>query len=95
MTPLSWQLYIIQSLDGKLYTGITNNLARRLQQHALGKQGAKFFRTSPAWQLVFCTPCADRSQALQWEYQIKQLSRRDKLELIGQPLAQPDTAAQR
>ena len=40
---MDWLVYIIHCTDGSLYTGITNDLANRLQQHTAGK-GAKYFR---------------------------------------------------
>lgn len=80
--PTAWTLYIIECQDGSLYTGITNQLARRIQQHRTGK-GAKFFRGHVPQSLVYTEGHEDRSSASRREWAIKQLSRSDKLKLIS------------
>ncbi|WP_299973791.1 GIY-YIG nuclease family protein [uncultured Pseudoteredinibacter sp.] len=78
-----WWVYIIECHDGSLYTGITNHLLRRWQQHNSGK-GAKFFRSRSPLQLAWIEYPHDKRSAAKREYAIKQLSRRDKLKLIAQ-----------
>ena len=86
-TPLSksesklWEVYIIETEDGTLYTGITNDLERRFSQHST-KKGARFFHTSPPKALLFRERHPDRSSALRREAEIKKLSRAQKLALI-------------
>ncbi len=75
-----WVVYIVKCRDGTLYTGITDDLPRRLQAHNEG-QGAKYTRGRGPVELQYREPCLDRSQALRREYRIKQLSRREKLQL--------------
>ena len=78
-----WSVYIIQASDCRLYTGITNNMARRWQQHQ-EKKGAKFFRGRSPIALCYQEPDHNRSSASQREYAIKQMSRCEKLQLIAQ-----------
>ena len=79
---MNWQVYIILCTDNTLYTGITNNVARRFNQHA-DKQGAKYFRGRQPKQLVYVEPGHDRSSASKREVVIKKLPRLEKLELLG------------
>lgn len=69
--------------DDSLYTGITNNVARRWQQH-LSSKGAKYFRGRAPKSIVYLEEAENRSVASQREYAIKQLSRQAKLRLIQQ-----------
>lgn len=78
----TWQVYIIEASDSRLYTGITNNLEHRWQQHHSGK-GAKFFRGRTPETLRFVESHPDRSSASKREAQIKQLTRAQKLALIA------------
>ncbi|BFM15956.1 hypothetical protein R50073_21390 [Maricurvus nonylphenolicus] len=77
-----WQVYIIESTDGRLYTGITTDVERRWQEHLSGNKGAKFFRGRSPKALRFVEPGHDRSSASKREAAIKKLSRAQKLELI-------------
>lgn len=79
---MSWKVYIIQSEEGKLYTGITTDLVRRLNEHQTKKSGARFFHFSEAQKLVFQELHPDRSSATKREMQIKKMSREEKLNLI-------------
>jgi len=76
-----WVVYIIETDRGKLYTGITNDLARRFNQHLTGK-GAKYFRLDRPRRILFSKECSDRSEASVWESKIKKLNRAHKLKLI-------------
>ncbi len=76
-----WSLYIIRTAHNQLYTGITTNVARRLNQHQSGK-GAKALRGKGELRLAFSQPLGDRSLALRLEYRIKQLTRAQKERLI-------------
>jgi putative endonuclease len=75
-----WTVYIIRCSDDTLYTGITNDLARRIDQHNKGK-GSKYTRGRGPVALVKSFECANKSEALKLEYQIKQLSPQEKLKL--------------
>jgi len=76
-----WYLYIIECKDTKLYTGITNDLERRLKQHNSGN-GCRFTRFRFPVKLVYSERCASKEKALSREARIKSLPRIKKLELI-------------
>jgi putative endonuclease len=79
-----WFVYIIQSSkNNKLYTGITTDLVRRLQEHNSGKKGAKYTKTGRPWLLVYSEEYPNRSSASIREAEIKKMSRENKLKLIG------------
>lgn len=76
-----WFVYILKCGDGSYYTGTTNNLAKRIGQHQLGK-GAKYTRSRLPVQQVYSESCTDRSKALKREAEIKKLKRSQKRDLI-------------
>lgn len=77
----SWFLYILECSDGTLYTGITNDVTRRLHQHNNGK-GARYTRTRRPVKLLYYEPCPNRAQALIRECAIKALPRVRKLKFV-------------
>ena len=76
-------LYIVKCADNTLYTGITNELDRRIQEHNFSDKGAKYTKARRPVVLVYQEEHIDRSSASKREYLIKQMSRKHKLELIG------------
>lgn len=78
-----WCVYILRCGDGTLYTGMTDDFPRRLEQHRSGK-GAKYTRGRAPLEPVYREDCASRPEALKREYAIKRLSREKKLALIAQ-----------
>ncbi len=78
---MNWVCYMLRCADGTLYTGITNDLDKRLDAHNAGG-GAKYTRTRTPVELVFSDDCADRSTASKRESQIKKLNRAAKLQLV-------------
>ncbi|RJL47460.1 GIY-YIG nuclease family protein [Pectobacterium carotovorum] len=76
-----WYLYILRTIAGALYTGITTDVSRRLNQHQTGK-GAKALRGKGELTLVFHCRVGNRSDALKLEYRIKQLSKNQKERLV-------------
>ena len=74
-------VYVLRCRDGSLYTGITNDLARRLAAHRAGKASA-YTRSRGPLRLVYREPVPDRRAALRREAAIKRLPREDKLALI-------------
>lgn len=78
----NWQVYIIQTKTGKLYTGITTDINRRWDEHKNNKKGAKYFRLESPQKLVFIEGCKNRSEATKREYEIKRFNRNKKLKLI-------------
>lgn len=86
-TARPWQLYILRTATGMLYTGITNDVPRRFLQHQSGK-GAKALRGKGPLELVFSCEAGDRSSASKFEYRVKQLKKRDKIRLVAhQPVS--------
>ena len=81
MSETAWTVYILRCADGTLYTGIAPNVEKRLQKHNEGK-GAKYTRGRTPVELVYREEHPNRAEASKREYQIKQLSRAEKLELI-------------
>ncbi len=77
-----WEVYMIQTQSGKLYTGISPDPARRLEEHQTSRRGARFFRISPAAEIVYRERHRNRSFAAKREAQIKAMSRQEKLEMI-------------
>lgn len=77
----NWKVYILRCGDGSLYTGISTDVARRLEEHRSGK-GAKYTRSRGPLELVYEETCPDKSAALRRELEIKALSRTEKLKLI-------------
>lgn len=74
-------VYMLQSWDGRFYTGYTTDLARRLTQHQQGR-GAKFTRSFGAKKIIYHEVLANKSLALKREAQIKSLTRQQKEILI-------------
>lgn len=80
-------VYILRCKDGTYYTGWTNDLEARLQAHRDGK-GAKYTRGRSPLSLVYSEVLSTKEEALKREYEIKQLTRKKKEELIlGQKFA--------
>ena len=78
---MAYYVYILRRGDGSLYTGSTNDVARRLKAHQSGK-GAKYTRSRPPVALACQEELPDKSAALRREAAIKGLTRREKLKLI-------------
>jgi putative endonuclease len=82
-----WFVYVIETECGALYTGITTDVERRFLEHQGAKdgnrQGAKYFRGRSPRRIVYTEACEGRSAASKREYEIKAMSRRQKLALIS------------
>lgn len=77
-----WLVYMLRCRDGSLYTGITNDLRRRLKAHTAGR-ASKYTRSRLPVRLCYSEPQRSKSAALKREAAIKLLSRRRKLALIA------------
>lgn len=77
-----WRLYIVQCRDGSLYTGITNDLERRLEQHNSGR-ASRYTRARLPVELLHAEACRNKSSALKMELRIKALTRQEKEEYIA------------
>ncbi|MCX5778476.1 MAG: GIY-YIG nuclease family protein [Elusimicrobia bacterium] len=74
----AWFVYILQCAGGRLYTGMTNDVARRFLCHRAGS-GGHFTRAFKPTKIAYVEPCASRSDALKREARIKRLDRKEKL----------------
>ncbi len=85
MSMNDWFVYIVRCADDSLYTGITKDVDRRIQEHNEGdKLAAKYTRARLPVVLVYQEACESRSVATKREIEIKQLSRTDKKILLNQ-----------
>ena len=73
--------YILKCKDGSLYTGWTNDLEQRVAAHNTGK-GAKYTKARRPVELVYFEEFETKEQAMKREYALKQMARKDKLELV-------------
>ena len=77
----TWTLYILKCNDDSLYTGITNNLEKRVSDHEVGI-GAKYTRGRGPFEIVYQEKFQDRSSASKREFAVKKLSKLEKEKLI-------------
>ena len=82
MEEKTWVVYILECKDRSLYTGITDDFARRFAAHNAGK-GAKYTRGRGPLELVYTEECPDKGAALKREYAIKALPREEKEKVLG------------
>lgn len=73
--------YILKCSDGSLYTGWTNNLEKRIEDHNAGR-GAKYTKARRPVVLVYYEEFPTKQEAMKREWEIKQLSRKEKLSMI-------------
>ncbi|MCK4533659.1 GIY-YIG nuclease family protein [bacterium] len=76
-----WYVYILECSDKTLYTGITTNLSKRLNQHNKGIGSKYTFARKPV-KYVYSEKCPDRSFATKREKSIKSWPRKKKIELL-------------
>ena len=74
-----WFVYILECGDSSYYTGVTNDVDKRMDVHAKGK-GSKYVYQKGFRELLFAKPCKNKSEACKFEYKIKQLPRDQKLD---------------
>lgn len=74
--------YIVKCCDNTLYTGWTTDLDRRIEAHNSGK-GAKYTRSRRPVELIYAERFDTKREAMRREWEIKQLSREEKLRLAG------------
>jgi len=67
-----WFVYLLECVNGRIYTGITTDVEARFNKHFAGK-GAKFTKMNPPSHIVATKKCVNRSEASKLEYKIKQL----------------------
>jgi predicted GIY-YIG superfamily endonuclease len=76
-----WHVYILECMDGSLYTGVTTDLKRRLKEHRA--KTTHYTSYNPPRQTVYAESFSTRPDALKREAQIKGWTRRKKLALIA------------
>ena len=79
---MSWTVYLLECADTSLYTGITVDLKRRLEEHSKGK-GAKYTKSRGPFTVVFTEFQETRGQDLKREAEIQSMKREEKFCLIG------------
>ena len=77
----AWYVYIVECRDGTLYTGISNNVDKRIRDHNSGI-GSRYTKGRRPVKLIRKWDCADKSHASKMEYRIKRLTREGKLRSI-------------
>lgn len=77
-----WFVYILKCSDNTLYTGITNDLDRRIYEHNESDKWAKYTKMRRPVKLEYFLETISRSEASKQEYRIKKLSRKEKIKLI-------------
>lgn len=77
-----YYLYILKCADETLYTGITVDLERRIEEHNSSKLGAKYTRARRPVKLVYSKKFCNRSIVSKEEVKIKALTRKEKKEMI-------------
>ncbi len=77
-----WLVYLLRCRDGSLYTGITNDLPRRLEAHTAGK-ASKYTRSRLPVRLAYQEAQRSKSAALKREAAIKRLRRAEKDRLVA------------
>ena len=78
-----WFVYIVRCADDSLYTGIAKDVERRIAEHnSSDALGASYTRARRPVALAYTEAADTRSAALKREYEIKQLTRQEKDELL-------------
>ena len=80
----NWFLYVLQCSDGTLYTGVTTDIDRRLNEHNTSSKGAKYTKIRRPVKLVYWIDFKARSTAQKAEYKFKQLTREQKEKIINE-----------
>jgi putative endonuclease len=79
---MTWYTYILECSDKTLYTGVTTDMERRLEEHNSSPKGAKYTRARRPLSLIYTEQHQSRSEACKAEARIKAMSRAEKLEWI-------------
>src|SRR5262245_28586353 len=79
-----WSLYVLECEDGSFYTGIARDPLKRFEAHRQGKGGA-YTKSHRPRTLRVIEPVGSHGQALRREWQVKQLSKKDKIRFVADP----------
>ncbi|MBN2346176.1 MAG: GIY-YIG nuclease family protein [Candidatus Aminicenantes bacterium] len=77
----AWHLYLIRCSDNTLYTGISNDVSRRLAEHRSGR-GARYLRGRGTLVLVRKIRVGGRGDALKAERRVKRMKKEQKEKLV-------------
>lgn len=77
----AWWLYVLVCRDGSWYTGITNDVGRRLEMHEKGT-ASKYTRSRRPVRMIYQEPCRNRSEALKKEAAVKRMRKAKKEEYV-------------
>ena len=77
----TWYVYILECSDGSFYTGVTNDIEKRMKTHKSGK-GSKYVKNKGFFELLHKVKCKDKSTACKYEYKIKKLEKYEKLDFF-------------
>ena len=75
----SWYIYILECQDGSYYTGVTNDVEKRMKAHKENK-GSKYVKSRGFSHLIATKICKDKSDACKAEYWIKKMPKSEKLD---------------
>ena len=78
----NWFLYILRCQDGSFYTGVTNDIERRVKMHNSGR-ASRYTRSRRPVELLYQETCGSRTQALVRECFVKTYTRQQKEKLIA------------
>ena len=79
-----WFLYVVHCSDGTLYTGVTTDVKRRVDEHNVGIRGAKYTAARRPVRLIYVSYYVNRSGAQKAEHKFKKLTRKQKNEVINE-----------
>jgi putative endonuclease len=86
-----WFVYVVRCKDRTLYTGVTTDVKRRVEEHNDGR-GARYTRSRCPVTLVYRERVTDRSAALRREYEIKRMTAEGKLKLVAKRRVRTSTS---
>lgn len=78
-----WFVYMVRCRDGSLYTGITTDLTRRVDEHNHSKSAAAYTRSRRPVALVYHAMCNSRSDAAKQEAEIRKMNKKEKEGIIS------------
>ncbi len=78
-----WHMYVVRCDDGTLYTGVTTDITRRVNEHNASPRGAKYTKSRRPVTLVYSKAYPNKSLAMKAEYRFKQLTRAEKIKDIS------------
>ena len=78
---MGWLVYMLKCKDDTIYTGMSNNIEKRLKTHSIGN-GSKYIRARLPFKLIYKEHCISRSNALKRELEIKKLTKKNKELLV-------------